>query len=246
MSTNETWKGRLYDRYVSSGQAARFASGGPELAFRDRAHYVASIIKRYIPRDTSLTILDIGCGHGTFVYFLGRAGYNDVSGIDSSAEQVEVAQQLGIERVYHRRLNEYLSQARECSADVVLLIDILEHLTRGELLVALDEVFRILRPGGKCIVHVPNGGGIFGMGTFYGDLTHEHAFTRRSSEQIFRTVGFKSVACFEDRPIVHGFKTFVRLLFWIVGTLPFRLLSAAEDGNSRALLSRNIFICCTK
>jgi SAM-dependent methyltransferase len=243
---SEPWKNRLYERYVSSGQASTDTKGGSQKAFRSRSAYITSIIGRHIPRDTELTIIDLGCGPGTYVYFLKQAGYKNVVGIDGSAEQVAVARQLGIEGVHHQQLDDYLPGVKECSADVVLLIDLLEHLTREELFAALDGVFRILRPGGTCIAHVPNAEGIFGMAIRHGDLTHEQAFTRQSVEQAFRTVGFSSITCFEDRPVVHGAKSLVRRLLWELGTGPFRLLHAAENGSLSPILSQNMLISAKK
>jgi 2-polyprenyl-3-methyl-5-hydroxy-6-metoxy-1,4-benzoquinol methylase len=147
MSRSESWKERLYDQYVSGGQAFLDTGSGPEIAFRGRSAFVNSIIKAHIPHNAQLRIVDVGCGHGTFVYFLRRAGYKNAFGIDGSAEQVAAAHRMGIEGVHHQRLEEFLSRAEESSADVVLLIDVLEHLTRDELFLALDGVFRILRPG---------------------------------------------------------------------------------------------------
>jgi SAM-dependent methyltransferase len=246
MSECGSWKNRLYNSYVSSGQAPVATSLGPEFAFQSRAPYINSIIKRYVPRNNNLSIVDIGCGHGAFVYFLNCAGYQNVVGIDGSAEQVAAAQQLGIDGVRHQHLDDYIAKADPCSADVLLLIDVLEHLTREELFSALDGLFRILRPGGTCIIHVPNAGGIFGMNVRYGDFTHEQAFTSRSAGQVLSTIGFHNVRCFEDRPTVHGLTSLARRFLWEAGTLAFRLLYAAESGGFSIILSQNMVICCNK
>jgi hypothetical protein len=99
---------------------------------------------------------------------------------------------------------------------------------------------------GTCIAHVPNGEGIFGMSTLYGDLTHVQAFTRRSAEQTFRAVGFHSVTCFEDRPIPHGLKSLARRILWNVGKMPLLMLHAAESGHFSAILSQNMLVCSKK
>ncbi len=158
----------------------------PNLRFRAGRHTLIQIIKHYVPKNNTLSIVDIGCGPGAFIYFLNRAGYKNVVGIDGSAEQVAAAQQLGIDGVRHQHLDDYIAKADPCSADVLLIIDVLEHLTREELFSALDGLFRILRPGGTCIIHVPTAGGIFGMNVRYGDFTHEKAFTSRSAGQVLK------------------------------------------------------------
>ena len=109
-------------------------------------------------------------------------------------------------------------------------MDVLEHFQRQQLFDTLDEVLRVLRPGGKCIAHVPNGTGLYGMRIRCGDLTHELAFTRRSAQQLFSTIGFRDTQCFEDRPVVHGPVSALRSFVWLLGTLPARLLMAAEQG----------------
>jgi cyclopropane fatty-acyl-phospholipid synthase-like methyltransferase len=56
-------------------------------------------------------------------------------------------------------------------------MDVIEHLTRQELFDLLDSVYRVLAPGGVCLVHVPNAEGLYGMRIRYGDFTHELAFS---------------------------------------------------------------------
>ena len=119
-------------------------------------------------------------------------------------------------------------------------MDILEHLDPPTALALLDDVHRVLKPGGRAIIHVPNAEGIFGMRIRYGDFTHCAAFTARSMEQVLRACGFTDVACFEDQPVAHGLKSAVRRLLWRTLTLPFRVLLAAESGVTRAILSQNL------
>lgn len=50
------------------------------------------------------------------------------------------------------------------SVDVVLAVDLLEHLLRSELQTLVQGVYRILRRRGRWVVHVPNAEGLFGPG----------------------------------------------------------------------------------
>ena len=93
-------------------------------------------------------------------------------------------------------------------------------------------MFRILKPGGRCIAHVPNAEGLFGMRIRYGDMTHENAFTPKSAHQLFTTIGFEKVECHEDRPVIHNVKSLVRRIIWDVFTLVPRLLLTAETGGN--------------
>ena len=93
------WKYRLYDAYVSSKQAGGGVETTTENPFRSNAPYIKKLISDHIPADQTLEIVDLGCGHGVYVYFLKKAGYKNVSGVDISQEQVELAHSLGIQEV---------------------------------------------------------------------------------------------------------------------------------------------------
>ncbi len=140
--------------------------------------------------------------------------------LDTSAEQVALARELGLATVDQQEINAYLASLADASVDVVLLMDVLEHFQRQQLFDILDEVFRVLRPSGKCIAHVPNGTGLYAMRIRCGDLTHDLASTCRSAQQSFSTIGFHDAQCFEDRPVIHGPVSALRFFVWLLGTLP--------------------------
>lgn len=247
MSEEGFWKSRLYQAYVSSGQVATAKDeSSADVFFRPRAPYLCGVIKKCIPRDHELKIVDLGCGHGALLYFLKRAGYTNVRGVDASSEQIEQAHRLGVSEAKQGRLDEALNNTQPASVDVVFLFDVLEHLTRDELFNTLDGVHRGLRIGGLCIVHVPNAEGIYGMRIRYGDLTHELSFTRQSLQQVFGTIGFSSIECFEDKPSAHGFASGLRRIVWEIGVLPHRMLLAAETGEARFILSQNMLAVARK
>ena len=243
--TKPTWKERLYSSYISSSRV-NSSQKEPEAVFLLRKAYIQKIIREHFPSDKNIQILDLGCGEGAFIYYLSQAGYNNVYGVDASAEQVALAHACGISQVEQLDINDYLSTAGDESADVVLLMDVLEHFQRQELFDILDEVLRILRPGGEIIAHVPNASGIFGMQVLYGDLTHELAFTPKSAQQLLTTTGFQRVKCCEDKPVVHGIASALRRLIWDCGTIPARILLAAETGGFSAILSRTMLIRAMK
>ncbi len=243
-TTSVSWKQRLYDAYVSSGQAGNSVS--QKALLHARAPSIRALIARHMPADKSVRIVDLGCGYGPCLHFLKQSGYRNIQGFDGSAEQVELAHRLGIQEIEQQDIHSYLENAAPESIDVVLLMDVLEHLEMQELFDTLDNVHRILRTGGRVIAHVPNAEGVFGMRIRYGDLTHENAFTPKSAQQLFATIGFTHVSCFEDRPIVHGVVSAIRRAIWELGTLSFRLLLAAETGQTSFVLSQNMLIVADK
>ncbi len=246
-TTTTSWKTRLYDAYVSSGQAGQHGeSVKAESLFSPRKAYINHLIARYLPQPRESRIVDLGCGHGAFLYFLARAGYTQIEGVDTSPQQVKFAHQLGISQAERGDVIEFLGRHEEASLNAILLMDVIEHLEPQELFDLLDLVYRALAPGGICLVHVPNAEGLYGMRIRYGDFTHQLAFTAKSANQIFRTLGFRTVEAYEDKPQVHGVRSIVRRVLWDCLTLQHRLLLLAETGSGGAILSQNFLIRATK
>jgi len=212
MNESPDWKAAFYDAYVSTGQAG--ANNGLSAAefFGPRMAYLKHIVATHVPAARDQRIVDLGCGPGAMLFVLDRAGYRNLAGVDVSQQQIDIAHSLGIVSAQCATLEDFLAAQPAASVDVVFAIDIFEHLTRPELMNVLAAIRRTIRPGGRCVAHVPNAEGLYSMAIRYGDATHELAFTRTSASQIFRVAGFTQVACFEDRPRVHGLKSLVRRL----------------------------------
>src|SRR5208337_4817517 len=96
-----------------------------------------------------------------------------LEGMDGSLEQVAAANRLGIDGVREGDLRESLAAMPDASRDAVLAFDVIEHFRKYELLSFVDEVHRVLRPGGRWIIHCANGESPFFGRIRYGDFTHE-------------------------------------------------------------------------
>lgn len=143
------------------------------------------------------------------MYWLRQIGYSYVEGVDSSAEQVELAEKLGIDRVYEADAVEFLSSKKE-KYDIVFARDFFEHLNKNELLEISEIILDSLGKDGILIVQTANAETLFGARLLYSDMTHEIAFTKTSIEQLLLVAGFSSVKAYPMRPVVHGFFSFVR------------------------------------
>ena len=160
-----------------------------------RAKPISRVFSAYAP-NTNIRVSGLGCGHGAFLYFLQKAGYQDVHGVDGSAEQVALAHRLRIPAVEQQEIGLDLATVKDetvmyCSTGCF------RASTRRSCLICWMKCLKYSRPGAKCIAHVPNASGLYGMQIRYGDLTHEMAFTPRSAQQAFSTVGFHPIQCFE-------------------------------------------------
>lgn len=234
------YKEKLYSAYVKSGQSRL-----SDIQWQKKDPYVEYVISSHITHKTSASIVDLGCGYGKYIYRLKEKGFTNVKGVDISTEQVEAAQKAGIHEVEQGELLTFIKKQPD-NIDVVLLMDIIEHLTYQEIFDLIDEVKKKLSDTGKIILHIPNAEGIFGMRIRYGDLTHEVSFTPSSINQLFNTFGFKKTNIVEDKPLIYSISSFIRRMVWEFTTLRYRLMLMAETGEKRFILSQNMLVIAEK
>ena len=223
------YRTRIYQNYVNSRNKPLAPQNIEGLEIRSSR--LKQLILNHFPKNQHSKILDLGCGHGAIIYFARQMGYPNITGVDTSFEQVESAKQLGIEGVQHGDLNDTLRLTEEGSLDVVITYDVIEHFRKEELIHFTDEVHRVLKRGGMWIIHVPNGGSIFCNSVLYGDFTHEIAFTHTSITQLLKACGFKQVKCFEECPPVNGFKGAIRYVLWKLIRWILKFYLAVETGG---------------
>lgn len=120
--------------------------------------------------DKNKKILDLGCGSGDLSIFLAKKGA-DVIGIDYSKNAIEIAnEKLFRENNFKGKLKFYLMDAKKISFeenefDIVVSIDLFEHLYPEELEVVFKKISYVLGKDGILLVHTePN--------KFYLNFTH--------------------------------------------------------------------------
>jgi SAM-dependent methyltransferase len=113
-------------------------------------------------------VLDAGCGDGSMTAALCRLGYR-VSAVDASPLCVERSRQAvaGMphgEEIGGRVLQSGLSALPfpDAGFDAVVSGEVLEHVPDDAA--AAREIFRVLRPGGYCVVTVPADPKLWGVG----------------------------------------------------------------------------------
>jgi cyclopropane fatty-acyl-phospholipid synthase-like methyltransferase len=113
----------------------------------------------YAHVEPGMCVLDLGCGRGEIVRHVARLGAA-CFGIDYSNAALNLSRQalkdeLGIHGV--ARSDAKFLPFGDDAFDRVLIFDVVEHLYPWELKACLDEAFRVLKRGGKVIVHTaPN------------------------------------------------------------------------------------------
>jgi hypothetical protein len=111
--------------------------------------------------------------------------------------------------------------------------DLLEHLTKPEVLQTFDDVAAALAPGGAFVGRVPNAISPLGGHIRNGDFTHQTSFTARSIRQLAAAAGFDSVLALSSPPVAHGLASAARAMTWQVVSTCYRIALAAETGTLR-------------
>jgi ubiquinone/menaquinone biosynthesis C-methylase UbiE len=148
------------DYYLTSCQGHEMfsSSKGKDLPLRLR---IPLEIARLLE---GMQVVDIGCGRGEILIHSALKG-SFIWGIDYAYHALELAKDTVNDFTDpHIQRNIGLQQADAKnlpfsgdSADIVFMLDIVEHLLPDELYRALGEVWRILKPGGQVIIHtMPN------------------------------------------------------------------------------------------
>ena len=153
-------------------------------------------------------ILDAGCGSGRNMVLLAR--YGQVTGVELSAASVAVAQRRGVGDVIEGSVDDL--KFPDDSFDFAVSLDVLEHLDDDSA--ALDELRRVVRPGGQLLVTVPAYPRLWSS---HDEVNHHHRrYTRttllevaaRSGWTATRTTHFNAMLL----PVAAGLRTAQRAL----------------------------------
>ena len=146
-------------------------------------------IERFAPERGAL--LDVGCWVGFLPAEAERRGWRKVIGIEPSAFASEYARErLGLDV---RTEDLFTAELEPSQFDVVVLGDVLEHLTQANA--ALARVAELLRPGGVLALELPDAGSrvarMLGPRWWSVIPTHIHYFTRHSAATMLRRSGYE-------------------------------------------------------
>lgn len=100
------------------------------------------------------SVLDVGCGDGAVAEFLKKHYQSKVIGLDFSVTALKKAHSRGISVILADV--EKSLPINSNSIDLVFFGDVVEHIYSPDT--ALQEIHRVLKPGGKLIVSCPNMG----------------------------------------------------------------------------------------
>lgn len=107
-------------------------------------------------------VVDVGCGRGELLVAALEQGASRALGVEYAPAAVELAHRTLTRHSGATNAEVHTADARslpfeDAGADLVTMLDVVEHLNPAELDRALTEVRRVLRPGGRLFVHtMPN------------------------------------------------------------------------------------------
>jgi SAM-dependent methyltransferase len=225
----ESYRQEIYDHYL--GQTVDPDQFIRSLDQKQIDRQFKAWWKRKLPSCLNEPILDLGCGWGGFLAFLKTEGYTNLTGVDSSPQQIEIAQHLGLSQVEIGDVFTTLAKHQNYYS-CIMAFNVLEHLSKQDILPFLRAIRSALKPGGVLLLELPNANSLFGSRTRYWDFTHEISFTPTSLRQILEITGFVNVQLQERAPIAYGIKSSIRSMLWklIRQGLSFYLL--VEQGST--------------
>ena len=151
-------------------------------------------------------ILDFGCGHGYLTEKLLNYNVNSVTICDFSPESLElVKNKIGkSEKLKDSILISELPEPKlaDNSFDFVFFIETIEHVLDHQMKGTLNELYRVLKPGGKLVITTPNDEDLDESkiicpecGAFFHKFQHVRKFTADSLSTLMTKHGFETKFC---------------------------------------------------
>ena len=137
-------------------------------------------------------LIDIGSGHGEWLGLLRDQGLR-AFGIDNNASLATHCRSRGL-TVLHGDALSQLGRQEADSAAVISAFHIVEHLPFATLFALLEEIRRVLAPGGMLLLETPNPeNALVGSHTFYHDFSHRNPVTPTALEFLVAYHGFEDI-----------------------------------------------------
>jgi len=160
---------------------------------------ITALRKQYLPFVAPLSGLypgaktfDIGCGRGEWLELMNGMGF-DAYGVDLDDGMLRDCHVRGLQ-VEKGDAVAYLREMESESHAVVSAFHVVEHISFEDLVVAVQETLRILKPGGLLIMETPNPENfIVATRNFYLDPTHRRPIPSQLLSFLVEYYGFSRI-----------------------------------------------------
>ena len=232
------YRQRIYSKYASCFQDSKQTFDVTAANKWGKAY--DSYLKRWLPSQKNANILEIACGNGRLLHFFKVRKYTNITGVDISPEQVQLAKKI-VEAVIQADILKFLENVDK-TYDLIIGLDIIEHFQKDEVLHFLDACYKALKPRGCLILQTCNADSPWGVMHRYNDFTHELCFNPNSLRRLFRLVGFHNIESRETGPVIHGFASGLRYVIWQGIRIVLKIWNLAETGCCGSGVFTRIFL----
>jgi ubiquinone/menaquinone biosynthesis C-methylase UbiE len=182
---------------------------------------IVALSLHHVRADRPPLIVDLGCGVGDILMTLPKE-YLRI-GISYSLNDLLLAKTNCDASVQFLKGSAFELALREDSADVVILLEVLEHLENERA--ALNEIARVLRPQGFLVISVPN---THYFPDYLRLIGHYRHYTLTSLSRSLADAGFTAVRYLEQWPRVQ----FLHYYPYVLLVALHRLLNCCGLGNA--------------
>jgi predicted TPR repeat methyltransferase len=137
-------------------------------------------------------VLDVGCGMGFALLTMKHLGFTSLTGVEVDAGQVASCQAKGLNVEQAPDTISWLRD-RPASADLILCLDVLEHVPVLQQIDFARAIRSALSDSGLLICTVPNANSALAARWRYNDWTHSSSFTEHSLDLVLWNGGFKQI-----------------------------------------------------
>jgi len=134
-----------------------------------------------------ITILEIGFGQGHLLDWARSAGHR-ITGVELLPEMADRAKSRGHDVVYGPFEGTNFTSSH---FDLLVALDVIEHLTLPELVAFFESARSTLKPGGRIVLRFPNGQSPFFGFHQHSDITHKQCLSRSAVSQVCAPLGFE-------------------------------------------------------
>lgn len=176
------------------------------LSTKDRRYFNDELKYFSCRQPSSACVLEIGFGNGKFLQFCVDAGWT-TTGTEINPLLVQLAQEAG----FNALCSSDLSELNDDEFDLVAAFDVLEHIPQDKILFFLEQIYRVLKPNGTCLLRFPNGDSPFGLANQNGDITHVSAIGSEKIQYFVSQTPLKLICCRgEHEPFIED--TFLKTI----------------------------------
>lgn len=237
-----------YTRYYKQWHAPTIEHAHEMLPYYD------ALFRDVLPfKSKEIKILDVGCGMGFSLYALREMGFSNISGIDTSSEQIEGSPLKNI--IDLKVVSDTIDflKANSNKYDFIVSLDVIEHIPVEFQMSFCEAICNSLKQDATFVCTVPNANSTLASRWRYGDWTHHASFTENSLDFLLYNSGFAQIEIkpveFVTRPSVFKIKSFLHWLLFKSIRLFRRLEMIAELGTKQGKvipLSLNIMAVAKK